>query len=124
MDRGMGWGPLHAACGFPAPRCTQHIRRGDSHQHHASGQAQQPLLAQYRQSDRDRIALGEDRNRAERTHADTDFLARELAALRIAIGEAITRNYLRDELQRAHHLLPAAHGTQPGQNNQHRPSWP
>jgi uncharacterized membrane protein len=46
------------------------------------------LLAQYRQSDRDRISLGEDRNRAERTHADTDFLARELAALRIAIGEA------------------------------------
>jgi uncharacterized membrane protein len=53
------------------------------------------LFAQYRQSDRDRISLGEDRDRAERIHADTDFLARELAALRIAIGEAITRNYLR-----------------------------
>jgi uncharacterized membrane protein len=82
------------------------------------------LLVQYRQADRDRISLGEDRNRAERTQADTDFLARELAALRIAIGEAITRNYLRGELQRARHLLPAAPGTQPGQNNQHRPSWP
>jgi uncharacterized membrane protein len=46
------------------------------------------LLAQSRQADRDRISLGEDRNRAERTKADTDFLARELAALRIAIGEA------------------------------------
>ena len=80
------------------------------------------LLAQCRRSDRDRISLGEDRDRAERIHADTDFLARELAALRIAIGEAITRNYLRGELQRARHPLPAAPGTQPGQNNQHRPS--
>jgi uncharacterized membrane protein len=66
------------------------------------------LLAQYRQSDRDRISLGKDRNRAEHTQADTEFLARELAALRIAIGGAITRDYLRGELQRAHHLLPAA----------------
>jgi uncharacterized membrane protein len=82
------------------------------------------LLAQYRQSDRDRISLGEDRNRAERTHADTDFLARELAALRIATGEAITREYLRGELQRARHLLPTAPGTQPEQNNQHRTSRP
>jgi uncharacterized membrane protein len=82
------------------------------------------LLAQYRQSDRDRISLGEDRNRAERTTADTEFLARELAALRIAVGGAITRDYLRGELQRARHLLPAAPGTQPGQTNQHRPSWP
>ncbi|MBV9059423.1 MAG: DUF1003 domain-containing protein, partial [Pseudonocardiales bacterium] len=57
------------------------------------------LLAQYRQAARDQISLGEDRNRAERTHADTDFLARELAALRIAIGEAITRDYLRGECQ-------------------------
>jgi uncharacterized membrane protein len=82
------------------------------------------LLAQNRQSDRDRISLGEDRNRAERTHADTDFLARELAALRIAIGAAITRDYLRGELQRAHHLPPAAPRTPPGQNDQHRPNWP
>ena len=42
------------------------------------------LFAQYRQSGRDRISLGEDRDRAERIHADTDFLARELAVLRIA----------------------------------------
>jgi uncharacterized membrane protein len=56
------------------------------------------LLAQYRQADRDRISLGEDRNRAERTTEDTEFLARELAALRIAVGEAVTRDYLRDDL--------------------------
>ncbi|MGH3847311.1 MAG: DUF1003 domain-containing protein [Pseudonocardiaceae bacterium] len=71
------------------------------------------LLAQYRQANRDRISLGEDRNRAEGTKADTEFLARELAALRIAIGEAATRDYLRGEVQRLATLLPAAPSTQP-----------
>src|SRR4030081_1511846 len=45
------------------------------------------LLAQNRQDDRDRVTLEEDRARAAQTKADTEFLARELAALRIAIGE-------------------------------------
>jgi len=58
------------------------------------------LLAQNRQTDRDRITLQEDRNRAERTTADTEFLARELAALRVAIGDVATRDYLRSELER------------------------
>jgi len=58
------------------------------------------LLAQNRQDDRDRITLDEDRNRAAQTKADTEFLARELAALRIAIGEVATRDYLRGELER------------------------
>ncbi len=58
------------------------------------------LLAQNRQDDRDRITLEEDRNRAAQTKADTEFLARELAALRIAIGEVATRDYLRGELDR------------------------
>jgi uncharacterized membrane protein len=58
------------------------------------------LLAQNRQDDRDRIALEEDRRRAERTKADTEYLARELAALRIAIGEVATRDYLRSEIDR------------------------
>ena len=62
------------------------------------------LLAQNRQENRDRVALEDDRRRAEQTKADTEFLARELAALRLAIGEVATRDYLRrelDELQRA-----------------------
>lgn len=62
------------------------------------------LLAQNRQENRDRVALDDDRRRAEQTKADTEFLARELAALRLAIGEVATRDYLRrelDELQRA-----------------------
>jgi len=58
------------------------------------------LLAQNRQDDRDRNSLDEDRNRASQTKADTEYLARELAALRIAIGEIATRDYLRGELDR------------------------
>ncbi|WP_029719502.1 DUF1003 domain-containing protein, partial [Saccharopolyspora rectivirgula] len=58
------------------------------------------LLAQNRQDDRDRVALQEDRMRAEQTKADTDYLARELAALRLAIGEVTTRDFLRAELDR------------------------
>ncbi|MER7081009.1 Uncharacterized membrane protein [Saccharopolyspora kobensis] len=64
------------------------------------------LLAQNRQDDRDRISLEEDRARAEQTKADTDFLARELAALRLAIGEVATRDYLRGELDRLREELP------------------
>jgi len=58
------------------------------------------LLAQNRQDNRDRVALEEDRARAARTKEDTEFLARELAALRIAVGEVATRDYLRSELDR------------------------
>ncbi|HKS51397.1 MAG TPA: DUF1003 domain-containing protein [Pseudonocardiaceae bacterium] len=58
------------------------------------------LLAQNRQDDRDRVALEEDRARAERTKADTEYLARELAALRLAVGEVVTRDFLRSELGR------------------------
>jgi uncharacterized membrane protein len=58
------------------------------------------LLAQNRQDDRDRVALQEDRARAERTKADTEYLARELAALRLAVGEVVTRDFLRSELVR------------------------
>ena len=58
------------------------------------------LLAQNRQDDRDRISLEEDRARAERTKADTEYLARELAALRLAVGEVVTRDYLRGELDK------------------------
>ena len=58
------------------------------------------LLAQNRQDDRDRVSLDEDRSRAERTKADTEYLARELAALRVAVGELATRDFIRGELSR------------------------
>nr|WP_018335217.1 DUF1003 domain-containing protein [Actinomycetospora chiangmaiensis] len=56
------------------------------------------LLAQNRQDDRDRVSLEEDRARAQRTIADTEYLSRELAAVRIAVGETVTRDFLRSEL--------------------------
>jgi uncharacterized membrane protein len=63
------------------------------------------LLAQNRQENRDRVALEEDRRRAERTKADTEYLARELAALRLAVGEVATRDYLRRELDELREML-------------------
>lgn len=58
------------------------------------------LLAQNRQADRDRLAMEEDRRRAAMQKADTEYLAREIAALRIAVGELATRDFLRSELSR------------------------
>ena len=57
------------------------------------------LLAQNRQDDRDRVSLEHDRQRAERSLADTEFLAREMAAIRIALGEVATRDFIRSELR-------------------------
>lgn len=65
------------------------------------------LLAQNRQDDRDRVSLEEDRVRAAQTKADTEYLARELAALRLAVGEVATRDYLRGELDRLREDLGA-----------------
>lgn len=66
------------------------------------------LLAQNRQDDRDRISLEEDRARADRTKADTEYLARELAALRLSVGEVVTRDFLRGELERLRSSLELA----------------
>ncbi|MEO6793525.1 MAG: DUF1003 domain-containing protein [Mycobacterium sp.] len=63
------------------------------------------LLAQSRQENRDRVSLDEDRRRAAQTKADTEYLARELAALRLAVGEVATRDYLHHELERVRELL-------------------
>ena len=57
------------------------------------------LLAQNRQADRDRIQGNEDREREERNMADTEYLTRELASLRIALGEVATRDFMRNELE-------------------------
>jgi uncharacterized membrane protein len=56
------------------------------------------LLAQNRQADRDRVQYQDDRSRNERSVADMEYLAREVAALRIAMGEVATRDFLRSEL--------------------------
>ena len=80
------------------------------------------LLAQNRQDDRDRIALQEDRARAERTKADTEYLARELAALRLADGGVVTRDLLRSELMRLteHRELGPADSTAPDRTGPER----
>jgi len=57
------------------------------------------LLAQNRQTDRDRVQFAEDRARTERLLADSDYLAREIAALRLALGDVATRDYVRGELR-------------------------
>ena len=57
------------------------------------------LLAQNRQADRDRVQYEQDRTRAERNIADTDYLTRELASLRMAVGDVATRDFLRSELR-------------------------
>jgi uncharacterized membrane protein len=72
------------------------------------------LLAQNRQENRDRVALEEDRRRAAQTKADTEFLARELAALRLAVGEVATRDYLRRELDELRTLIAQQNGGKGG----------
>ena len=57
------------------------------------------LLAQNRQEDRDRVIAERDRQANSRAHADMEFLAREVASLRMAIGEVATRDYVRSELR-------------------------
>ena len=59
------------------------------------------LLAQNRQDDRDRVNLDADRDEARSAKADLDYLAREIAAIRMALGEVATRDFLRSELARA-----------------------
>ena len=57
------------------------------------------LLAQNRQEARDRVQYERDRDVDARSRADMEFLAREMAALRMSIGEVATRDFLRSELR-------------------------
>jgi uncharacterized membrane protein len=79
------------------------------------------LLAQNRQDDRDRISLEEDRARAAQTKADTEYLARELAALRLAVGEVVTRDFLRGELDKLTERLDADRAVDSGDGHLERP---
>ena len=66
------------------------------------------LLAQNRQADRDRVQYEQDRALAVRGVEDAEYLAREVAAIRVALGEVATRDYIRGELQRMVEELSAA----------------
>jgi uncharacterized membrane protein len=57
------------------------------------------LLAQNRQDDRDRVQIEQDRQRAERNLADTEYLAREVVALRLAMQDMATKDFIRAELR-------------------------
>ncbi|AZQ75695.1 DUF1003 domain-containing protein [Streptomyces luteoverticillatus] len=57
------------------------------------------LLAQNRQDDRDRVNLEQDRKQNERSIADTEYLTREIAGLRMGLGEVATRDWIRSEFQ-------------------------
>jgi len=57
------------------------------------------LLAQNRQEDRDRVIGERDRMANTRAHADMEFLAREMASVRMALGEVATRDFVRSELR-------------------------
>ncbi len=57
------------------------------------------LLAQNRQDDRDRVQIEQDRQRAERNLADTEYLAREVVALRLAMKDVATKDFIRSELR-------------------------
>ena len=57
------------------------------------------LLAQNRQDDRDRVQIEHDRMRAERTLNDTEYLAREVTAMRMAMREMATKDWLRAEMK-------------------------
>ena len=90
------FGPEHlrfdsAALGFTALTLILSLQ--------ASYAAPMILLAQNRQDDRDRVQIEQDRQRAERNLADTEFLAREVVALRLALKELPDRDFLRSELK-------------------------
>jgi uncharacterized membrane protein len=69
------------------------------------------LLAQNRQADRDRVQYEQDRAMTERTIADTDYLTRELASLRMAVGDVATRDFLRSELRQLLEELEGRRGS-------------
>jgi uncharacterized membrane protein len=73
------------------------------------------LLAQNRQADRDRVQTERDRLATERNQAEVEYLTREIAGLRHALGDLATRDFLRDELE---HLLNELR--RPGEREQDR----
>ncbi|HEY8590030.1 MAG TPA: DUF1003 domain-containing protein [Naasia sp.] len=86
-----GWRFDDAAIGFTALTLILSLQ--------ASYAAPLILLAQNRQDDRDRVQFEQDRQRAERNLADTEYLAREVVALRLLVRDMPSRDFLRQELR-------------------------
>ncbi|GAA4133843.1 DUF1003 domain-containing protein [Actinomadura keratinilytica] len=82
------------------------------------------LLAQNRQDYRDRVQYEQDRTRNERSIADTEYLTREIAGLRLAVSEVATRDFLRSELERVLRELNGEHGGAPAPRRQNGEAAP
>ena len=63
------------------------------------------LLAQNRQDERDRANVERDRQVAARTQADTEYLARELAAIRLTLNDVVTNQDLNEQLEHLAKLI-------------------
>lgn len=86
-----GWRFDDAAIGFTALTLILSLQ--------ASYAAPLILLAQNRQDDRDRVQIEQDRQRAERNLADTEYLAREVVALRLLVRDMASKDFIRAELR-------------------------
>jgi len=86
-----GWRFDSAALGFTALTLILSLQ--------ASYAAPLILLAQNRQDDRDRVQIEQDRQRAERNLNDTEYLAREVVALRLAVKDLASKDFIRSELR-------------------------
>jgi uncharacterized membrane protein len=80
------------------------------------------LLAQNRQEDRDREQLERDREVAARTQADTEYLARELAGVRLALADVATTEDLREQLESITKMLEKLIESNGEQHSQQRDS--
>lgn len=94
------WVVGNAIPGFPHPDQYPYLFLTLALSLQASYAAPLILLAQNRQDDRDRVNLDADRDEARQAKADLEYLAREIAAIRMALGEVATRDFLRSELTR------------------------
>jgi uncharacterized membrane protein len=74
------------------------------------------LLAQNRQDERDRATTERDRRVAARTQADTEYLARELASVRLALNDLVTNQDLSEHLERLSKLITDTHPHKPDEN--------
>ena len=86
-----GWRFDSAALGFTALTLILSLQ--------ASYAAPLILLAQNRQDDRDRVQIEQDRQRAERNLADTEYLAREVVALRLVVRDLASKDFIRSEIR-------------------------
>jgi uncharacterized membrane protein len=68
------------------------------------------LLAQNRQEERDRAQTERDREQASRMQADTEFLAREIASIRLALSDVVTTGDLDERIERLTTVIETALG--------------